>query len=186
MRVFGIDPGSVRTGYGCVDTDGTRHRLVSCGAVSGSSRASFPDRLLAIHRGLSKALRAAAPECVAIETLFFARDVRAALKLGHARGVALLAAVEAGLPVVEYSPNEIKSAVTGHGHAEKTQLQHMLKLLLGLDRAPSPHDAADALAVAICHAQMCGPSGRVAPKTPRSQRSWRHVDLRELARRQTQ
>ena len=151
MKIFGIDPGSDRTGYGCIETAGSRHRLVTCGFLSGPARASFPDKLIAIHTGLATLLAQHRPDCVAVENVFYARNVRSALKLGHARGVALLAASEAGLPVVEYAPAEIKRAVVGYGRAEKTQMQHMVKLLLGLAEAPSPHDAADALAVAICH-----------------------------------
>jgi crossover junction endodeoxyribonuclease RuvC len=117
-----------------------------------SPRASFPERLRAIHDGLLNALRVSAPACVAIENLFHARNVRSALTLGHARGVAMLAAVEAGFPVVEYTPAEIKLAVVGYGRAEKHQLQRMVQLLLDIDTAPTPHDVADALAVAICHA----------------------------------
>ena len=119
MRIFGIDPGSERTGYGCVETDGSRHRIVTCGAITSAASVSFPDRLLAIHTGLSALLAECRPDCVAIENLFFATNVRSALKLGHARGVAMLAAVEAGLPVVEYTPAEIKRAVVGYGRAEK-------------------------------------------------------------------
>jgi crossover junction endodeoxyribonuclease RuvC len=105
--------------------------------------------------------------------------VRSALVLGHARGVAILAAVEAGLPVVEYSPAEVKQAVVGYGRAEKPQMQHMVKLLLGLDAAPRPHDAADALAVAICHAHLAGaaPARVAALRAPKHLRSWRHVKL---------
>ena len=184
MRILGIDPGSVRTGYGCVDTDGTRHRLVSCGALSGAAAAPLPDRLRAIHDGLVEVLRASSPECVAIESLFHARNVRSALMLGHARGVAVLAAVQAGLPVVEYTPAQIKVAVTGYGRAEKTQMQQMVKLLLGLDTVPTPHDAADALAVAICHAHARGAVGTTATRPPRHLRSWRHAKLPQLSRRQ--
>ena len=151
MRVFGIDPGSERTGYGCVETDGRRHRLVICGAISTTGSGDFAARLAVIHDALAVHLRECQPAAVAIESLFHAVNVRSALKLGHARGVAMLAAVEAGVPVVEYSPSEIKRAVVGYGRAEKGQVQQMIKLLLGLDRAPSPHDAADALAVALCH-----------------------------------
>ena len=191
MRVFGIDPGSNRTGYGCVDTDGRRHRLVLCGAIRSTNFDTFPDRLAAIHRELAEVIDRCRPECVAIENLFHASNVRSALKLGHARGVAMLAAVQAGLPVVEYTPAEIKRAVVGYGRAEKTQIQQMVKLLLGLDRAPEPHDAADALAVAICHLHVIGPAKagplaavhrdrgpRLQPgQTPsgvRALRSWRH------------
>ena len=133
MRVFGIDPGSVRTGYGCVETDGARHRLIACGALSAPTGSSFPDRLRVIHDRLLELLTTAAADCVAIETLFYARNVKSALTLGHARGVAVLAAVEAGMPLVEYAPAEIKQALVGHGRAEKAQVQHMVMLLLGLD-----------------------------------------------------
>ena len=152
MRIFGIDPGSVRTGYGCVDSDGSRHHLMMCGALSPAAGAALPERLHHIHRELLRLIRLQQPDCVVVENLFHARNVRSALVLGHARGVAVLAAVEAGLPVLEYTPAEIKMAVVGYGRAEKPQVQQMVKLLLGLERVPAPHDAADALAVAICHA----------------------------------
>lgn len=183
MRIVGIDPGSQRTGYGCVETDGRRHRLVVCGAITAPAALSFPDRLARIHRELSSVLAACRPDCVAIESLFHAANVRSALQLGHARGVAVLAAVEAGCPVVEYAPTVVKRAVVGYGRAEKPQVQRMVKLLLGLERAPSPHDAADALAVAICHLHTMPPSGSTRPSasaraisgavTGRQPRSWR-------------
>ena len=117
---------------------------------------------------------AVAPEYVVIENIFYAANVRSALKLGHARGVAMLAAVEAGVPVVEYTPAEIKRAVVGYGRAEKHQVQHMVKLILGLAELPSPHDAADALAVAICHVHAHG-IARVASAMPAKSKatSWR-------------
>jgi crossover junction endodeoxyribonuclease RuvC len=184
VRVFGIDPGSERTGYGCVDTDGRRHRLIACGAVTAKATDSFPHRLARIHRELAKLLTEHAPDCVAIENLFHAANVRSALKLGHARGVAMLAAIEADCPVIEYTPAEIKLAVVGYGRADKRQVQQMVKLLLGLAAAPSPHDAADALAVAICHVHSVGPvmalADEVVAPTDRSGtrktaqlRSWR-------------
>lgn len=175
MRVFGIDPGSERTGYGCVETDGRRHRLVVCGAIATAGSGDFAARLAAIHRALLGHLRECRPDAVAIESLFHAVNVRSALKLGHARGVAMLAAVDAGVAVVEYSPSEIKRAVVGYGRAEKTQVQQMIKLLLGLDRAPSPHDAADALAVALCHVhRLPGQTAAAAAPGPRpALRSWR-------------
>jgi crossover junction endodeoxyribonuclease RuvC len=151
VRVFGIDPGSERTGYGCVETDGSRHRIVTCGAVRAPMSAPFADRLFEIHTRLVELLVEYRPDAVAVESIFYAANVRSALKLGHARGVAMLAAAQAGLPVVEYSPAEIKRAVVGYGRAEKHQVQQMVKLLLALPAVPSPHDAADALAVAICH-----------------------------------
>ena len=163
MRIFGIDPGSERTGYGCVESDGRRHVLLACGAVAGPPGDTFPNRLARIHSELSALLTSYRPECVAIENLFHAVNVRSALKLGHARGVAMLAAVEAGCDVVEYTPAEIKRAVVGYGRAEKQQVGQMVKLLLGLKAAPSPHDAADALAVAICHLHSMPPGRLKAP-----------------------
>jgi crossover junction endodeoxyribonuclease RuvC len=151
VRILGIDPGSERTGYGCVETDGRRHRLVACGAITAAARDSFPARLARIHRELAALLAKTRPECVAVENVFHAVNARSALKLGHARGVAILAAFEAGCEVVEYTPAEVKRAVVGYGRADKRQVQQMIKLLLGLTKAPTPHDAADALAVAICH-----------------------------------
>jgi crossover junction endodeoxyribonuclease RuvC len=180
MRIFGVDPGSERTGYGCIDSSGSRHRLVTCGILSAPARSTFPERLLAIHSGLTALLECHRPECVAIENIFFARNVRSALKLGHARGVALLAASQAAIPVVEYSPAEIKRAVVGYGRADKPQVQLMMKLLLGLDAVPSPHDVADALAVALCHIHTStAVVSRVtdtatAAARPRAVRSWRH------------
>jgi crossover junction endodeoxyribonuclease RuvC len=187
MRIFGIDPGSRRTGYGCVETDGRRTRLVTCGAISVPVDASFAHRLELIHRELSDLLRACRPECVAVENLFHANNVRSALKLGHARGVAMLAAIQAGCELVEYTPAEVKRAVVGYGRAEKPQVQQMVKLLLGMPQVPSPHDAADALAVAICHLHSApairataiasvttaGSAGRRTTRQPRSWRDYR-------------
>jgi crossover junction endodeoxyribonuclease RuvC len=174
VRIFGIDPGSERTGYGCVDADGSRHRLVACGAIACRAADPFPQRLAHIHRELSALIVRHRPDSVAIENLFHAANVRSALKLGHARGVAMLAAVEAGCEVAEYTPAEIKRAVVGYGRAEKQQVAQMVKLLLGLDEPPAPFDAADALAVAICHLHA-QPLGVPAPLVPRgTPRSWRH------------
>jgi crossover junction endodeoxyribonuclease RuvC len=174
VRIFGIDPGSERTGYGCVETDGSRHHLVVCGAIAARPSDAFPNRLARIHRELTALLAECRPECVAIENLFHANNVRSALKLGHARGVAMLAAVEAGCEVVEYTPAEIKRAVVGYGRAEKQQVAQMIKLLLGLDTPPAPYDATDALAVAICHLHS-QPRGVTMPQTARGvPRSWRH------------
>jgi crossover junction endodeoxyribonuclease RuvC len=178
VRVFGIDPGSERTGYGCVESDGTRHRLVACGVIVTPARAPFPDKLHTIHRSLAALLAESEPAVVAIENLFYATNVRSALKLGHARGVAVLAAVERRLPVVEYTPAEIKRAVVGYGRAEKHQVQEMVRLLLGLKDVPSPHDVADALAVAICHVHVsAGPATKAIALAPRGSarqpRSWR-------------
>ena len=177
MLIFGIDPGSERTGYGCIATDGRRHRLLACGTIAAPARSAFPERLHVIHSQLAALLAEHRPDCVAIENIFHARNVRSALKLGHARGVALLAASAAGIAIVEYSPAEIKRAVVGFGRAEKPQVAQMVKLLLGLDAPPSPHDAADAVAVAICHIHSS--QGAVAnavrlQPAAGAARSWRH------------
>jgi crossover junction endodeoxyribonuclease RuvC len=176
VKIFGIDPGSERTGYGCIESDGSRYHLVICGFLSGPARATFPDKLSAIHAGLRELLLYHRPDCVAVEDIFHARNVRSALRLGHARGVVLLAASQANLPIWEYSPAEIKRAVVGYGRAEKVQIQQMVKLLLGLDQPPKPHDAADALAVAICH--LHSGTGAIADRARAepartSLRSWR-------------
>jgi crossover junction endodeoxyribonuclease RuvC len=182
VKIFGIDPGSIRTGYGCVETDGSRHRVVVSGALSTARAPALPEKLLIIHQGLAELLRRWCPDAVAIESVFHAINARSALRLGHARGVAMLAASEAGLPIAEYTPTQVKRAVVGYGRAEKHQVQHMVQLILGLPVAPSPYDAADALAVAICHANSVG---AVSPKalglatarkgTPvRAATSWRH------------
>ena len=178
MRTFGIDPGSARTGYGCVETVGSRHRVITCGAIATSVHAPFADKLLQIHRQLTALIQECRPDWVAVENLFHAVNVRSALKLGHARGVAMLAAVEAGVPVIEYTPAEIKRAVVGYGRAEKQQVQHMVKMLLGLPAPPSPHDAADALAVAICHVHSFVPA-RLAETAPGRTKatSWRKAIL---------
>ena len=176
MRIFGIDPGSQRTGYGCIETDGRRHRLVECGTIATSPRDGLPAQLLEIHRRLAALIAGHRPECVAVESLFHAVNVRSALRLGHARGVAILAAVEGGYPVAEYTPAQIKLAVVGYGRAEKHQVQEMVRVILGLPDVPQPHDAADALAVAICHVHSQGPASAV-PAPPRGRakapRSWR-------------
>jgi crossover junction endodeoxyribonuclease RuvC len=176
VRIFGIDPGSVRTGYGCVDSDGSRHRLVTCGAISAPARLPFPERLRTIHTALVELLAGCRPDCVAVEALFHAVNARSALQLGHARGVALLAASQAGLPIAEYAPAEVKRAVVGYGRAEKVQVQHMVCLLLGLETAPEPLDVSDALAVAICHVHTLRPASveaQMDPRAARQPRSWR-------------
>jgi len=177
MKIFGIDPGSVRTGYGCVERTGNRYHLVLCGSLAAPPSATFPERLQHIHAGLTALLADCRPDCVAVETIFHARNVRSALKLGHARGVALLAASEAGLSVYDYAPAEIKRAVAGYGRAEKPQIQQMVKLLLGLAATPAPHDVADALAVAICHLHnSTGPTAEAIRRHKPSKgvaRSWR-------------
>ncbi len=153
MRILGIDPGTTATGFGILeDTDGAL-AVIRFGAIAPAARLPFPQRLLQIYNGLRAILAEARPDCAALEAVFFARNVQSALRLGQARGVALLALAEGGVPVHEYSALEVKQAVTGYGQAGKTQVQAMIRMLLNLADAPEPPDAADALALAVCHRQ---------------------------------
>lgn len=153
MRVLGIDPGTAATGYGVVEEREGGLHAVRFGAITSPARLPFAQRLLRIYRELRTLLTDIRPDCAAVEAVFFARNVQSALRLGQARGVALLALAEAGIPIHEYSALEIKQAVTSYGQAQKAQVQAMVRLLLHLPEAPHPADAADALAVAICHQQ---------------------------------
>jgi len=157
VRVLGIDCGGEYTGYGVVEQDeqGCLHHLCS-GAIHLSSGDALEIRLKKICEGLTAIIAAHAPEQVAIEDVFYAVNAKSALKLGHVRGVAMLAAAQAGLEVVAYSPLSIKSAVVGYGRAEKSQVQLMVARLLNLPAPPSPADVADALAIAICHLHTAG------------------------------
>jgi crossover junction endodeoxyribonuclease RuvC len=151
MRVLGIDCGSRITGYGVVDTNGADCSLVRCGVIRSRSSDPLAVRLKGIHAGIIEIIRELGPDVAAFESLFYSNNVQSALKLGHVRGVSLVAAAEANLPVFEYSPAEVKCAVTGYGRAEKPQVQQMVRALLKLESPPEPLDASDALAVAICH-----------------------------------
>ena len=151
MRVLGIDCGSRVTGYGVIDSNGADCIYISCGAIRSKSSDPLADRLKTIYSGIVQIIRELEPEAAAFESLFYATNVQSALKLGHVRGVSMFAAAEANLPIYEYSPLEVKSAVTGYGRAEKPQVQQMVRALLKLNAPPQPYDASDALAVAICH-----------------------------------
>ncbi|ADV83249.1 crossover junction endodeoxyribonuclease RuvC [Terriglobus saanensis] len=155
MRVFGIDCGTEYTGWGVVEVDdsGKRQRLVpiAAGAIKLHKKHKTPERLQQVYVELTGLITAYEPEVVAIEDVFFAANAKSALKLGHVRGVAMLAAASCGLQVAEYAPLSIKSAVVGYGLAAKEQVQFMVARLLDLEKAPEPADAADALAIAICH-----------------------------------
>jgi crossover junction endodeoxyribonuclease RuvC len=157
MRVLGIDCGGEYTGYGVVEMRPSG-RLVSliCGAIKLSPREALPRRLARIFGQLGAIIAEHRPDEVAIEDVFYALNVKSALRLGQVRGVAMLAAAVAGLEVAEYSPLTIKSAVVGYGRAEKQQVQHMVTRLLELAKAPEPMDASDALAIAICHLHTAG------------------------------
>jgi len=152
MRVLGVDCGTEYTGYGVVELlADDRLICIACGAIKVSARDPMPVRLSRISIRLQELIAEHRPERVAIEDVFYAVNVKSALKLGQVRGVAMLAAASAGLDVAEYSPLSIKSAVVGYGKAEKHQVQQMVTRLLNLDQVPEPPDAADALAIAICH-----------------------------------
>jgi crossover junction endodeoxyribonuclease RuvC len=151
MRILGIDPGTRITGYGIIDVEGNRLRHVDNGIIKTRSSDPLPSRLKAIYDGLTIVLEEFSPETVAIEQVFMAKNPKAALTLGHARGTAVIASVNLNLDVHEYSALQVKSAVVGYGHAAKQQVQHMVKALLNLPEV-AQEDAADALAVAICHA----------------------------------
>lgn len=154
MKILGIDPGSRVTGYGVIDTDGTHHCLLEQGVIRTRPTSSFPEKLHYIHQGIEAVIARCRPEQIVVEDLFYAVNAKSALKLGHVRGVALLAGVSRGLVVHEYSPLEVKQAVVGYGRADKSQVQKMVALLLELPAPPEPHDAADAIAVALCHANQ--------------------------------
>jgi len=151
MRVLGIDPGSQTMGWGVVEGDGRRYKLVAYGAVRAPSSMRFSARLLRMCNGIEEVIAEHCPDACALEDAFLATNVKVSMKLGQVRGVVLLAAERAGLEIHEYSPRLIKQTVVGYGNAEKHQVQEMVRLLLSLKSVPSPHDAADALAVAICH-----------------------------------
>lgn len=151
MRVLGIDPGTLTSGYGIVVEEDHKLFHVVSGGISPSAKQPFPRRLKKIYEELEKIIDAHRPHVVVVEDLFVSKNIQSALKLGHARGVAILAAMNAGIPVFEYAPLEVKQAVVGQGKAEKKQVQLMVKALLDLPKVPHPADAADALAAAICH-----------------------------------
>ncbi|WP_026840789.1 crossover junction endodeoxyribonuclease RuvC [Citrifermentans bremense] len=155
MIILGIDPGSRKTGYGIISKQGNRLIHVDNGAIFTQSAKDFPERLEKIFTGLSEIIAQYRPEVVAVEDVFLAKNAQSALKLGQARGAAIVAAVNVGLPVHEYTAMQVKQAVVGTGRAEKAQVQQMIKALLNLPEV-AQEDASDALAVAICHAHSAG------------------------------
>jgi len=155
IRIIGIDPGLRRTGWGVIDVVGNRASFVACGSVTSDAEVSLAERLLALHEGLAAVIARHEPDEAAVEETFVNRDATATLKLGQARGIALLVPAQAGLPVAEYAPNAVKKAVVGAGHAEKAQVRMMIGVLLPRASYDS-HDAADALAVALCHSHHRG------------------------------
>ena len=151
IRILGIDPGLRRTGWGVVAVDGNRLSFLACGSVATDDKAALAARLVAIHDGLRRVVDEFGPDEAAVEATFVNKDATATLKLGQARGIAMLVPAAAGLPVAEYAPNLVKKTIVGAGHCEKEQIRLMLRVLLPKADPPT-HDAADALAIAVCHA----------------------------------
>ena len=156
MRALGIDPGSETLGWGVVEGSGLKYSLVDYGTVKSSPRQAFSKRLLNVYQGVIEIFERFKPDVLSIEEAFYAVNVGVALKLGQVRGVMLLLAEQRGVEIAEYSPRLIKQTVVGYGNAEKHQVQEMVRLLLRMKTAPTPHDAADALAIAICHFHHAG------------------------------
>lgn len=161
MRILGIDPGTAIMGYGVIDKEGNHARLVTYGCVRTQPHTPLPDRLLAIYEEIGQVISDHKPDSMGIEEVFFSRNVTTAISVGHARGVALLLAKMNQLTIGEYTPNQIKQGVSGYGSAGKRQVQEMVRIILNMKEIPKPDDAADALAVAICHGQSSGRLGRI-------------------------
>jgi crossover junction endodeoxyribonuclease RuvC len=160
MIAIGFDPGTARLGYGVIESD-PDPRAIDFGVIVTDGKSPMAHRLLLIHAAVSELIDRHRPGAVAVELLFFARNVTTAMTVGQARGIVLLAAAERGVPVAEYAPSEVKQAVAGYGKADKHQMQEMVRVILGLNAPPTPDDAADALAVAICHVQTAPFRSRV-------------------------
>ena len=153
MRILGIDPGYGITGFGVIDADRGNSTLISCGAITTPAGADFSARLSMIYEDMKSLLEKAKPDAVAIEELFFGQNVTTGIGVAQSRGVILLAIYQAGVPVYSYKPMQVKQAVVGYGNATKHQVQDMTKRLLHLEKMPKPDDAADAIAIALCHAR---------------------------------
>lgn len=161
MRVLGIDPGSETLGWGVVDGRGSKYALVDFGTVRSNPKQQFSKRLLNIYNGVADIIDRHSPDVLSVEDTFYAVNVGVALKLGQVRGTMLLLAEQWGLGIAEYAPRLVKSTVVGYGNAEKHQVAEMVRMLLGLKEVPKPHDAADALAIAICHFHHAGVDERI-------------------------
>jgi len=151
MRILGIDPGIAIVGYGVVDKEGNRYKTIAYDAVTTKAHTPLEDRLEKVYNGVCEIIKAYKPDAMSIEELFFNNNAKTALTVGQARGVIILAAVQNHIPVYEYTPLQVKQALTGYGRASKTQIQQMMKSMLGLTEVPKPDDVADALAIAVCH-----------------------------------
>lgn len=161
MIIFGVDPGTAKMGFGVIEYEHDS-RLIAHGVLETPAKTAMPGRLRTLYELVSELLDTHAPAVLAIEQLFFARNVTTAISVGQARGVVLLAAALRDIPVEEYTPSEIKQSIVGYGKADKTQIQEMVRMLLNLDAIPQPDDAADALAVAICYAHHASGYGALA------------------------
>ena len=151
MIILGIDPGIAIVGYGIIECKGNNFKVIDYGCITTDSKSLFPDRLKIVYDELTNIINKYKPDDFAIEELFFNKNAKTVIKVGQARGVEVLAAINNNLPIYEYTPLQIKQAVVGYGRAEKHQVQEMVKMLLNLKKIPKPDDVADALAVAICH-----------------------------------
>ena len=154
MRIIGIDPGTGILGFGVIDSDGRKTKLVTAGVIRTPVHTPLPERLEEIYDGLTEIIEETKPDIMAIEKLFFSKNITTAISVAQARGVAMLTGRQANLRIVEYTPNEIKQTITGYGAAKKPQMQEMVRIHLGLSEVPKPDDCADALAVAIMCAMM--------------------------------
>ncbi|MBP7835171.1 crossover junction endodeoxyribonuclease RuvC [Candidatus Saccharibacteria bacterium] len=152
MKILGVDPGTAIVGFGVIETNGHKHTMVDAGVIRTPAHQDLELRLKTIYDSLSEIIKENKPEIMVVEKLFFAKNVTTAMSVSHARGVIYLAGVQAGVKVVEYTPLQIKQALTGYGQADKNQIQEMVKIMLGLNEKPKPDDCADALAAALTHA----------------------------------
>lgn len=154
MRIIGIDPGTGILGFGIVDVNRGKMRLITAGVITTPAHTPLPDRLEEIYTGLTSIIQETKPDVMSIEKLFFTKNITTAISVAEARGVAILTGRQANLPIHEYTPNEIKKSITGYGAAKKPQIQEMVRIQLGLQEVPKPDDCADALAAALTHAFM--------------------------------
>lgn len=152
MKIIGVDPGTLITGFGIIKVEGSTYQAIDYGCIRPPAKFKLTDRYFILFNGLREILKKYSPDALAVETQYVKNNVQSAMKLGMARCIPILAAKECGIPIFEYAPSQAKLATVGNGHASKTQVQKMVQLLLRLAQPPSPEDAADALAIAICHA----------------------------------
>lgn len=155
MIIMGLDPGFAITGYGIVKYEGNKFTMIDYGAITTAPTSAFSERLLLLNNRLEALIGIYKPDAVSVEELFFNKNIKTALSAAHGRGIALLAAAKCGIEVYEYTPLQVKQAVSGYGRAVKSQMQQMVRVILSLPSIPKPDDAADALAVAVCHAHSC-------------------------------